>query len=113
MADRVARLEKDDDIMRMLAKLQQRLGVGAFQVVDHWEADLRAIGIADPLDEHRLAYIAAVDPAGNFYVELEDAPPVGSELPYSISGRYRDVNFDRLAELVAGHLRCAGPDTSS
>jgi hypothetical protein len=104
----LARLQKDDHIIRLLAQLQERLGVGAFQIVDHWEADLRAIGIAHPSNVQRLAYIAAPDPAhGSFYVELEDEPQAGSDLPYSLVGRYRNISFDELVRLVAAHFRSA------
>jgi hypothetical protein len=44
--DEFAGLQNDEHILRMLANLQQRLGPGSFQTVDHSEADLRAVGIA-------------------------------------------------------------------
>ena len=56
-SDELSSMQKDDHILRMLANLRQRLGEGAFQIVDHWQADLRAVGIAHPDHEHRLAYM--------------------------------------------------------
>ena len=108
-----ASLRKDEHILRMLARLQQRLGPGAFQVVDHWEADLRAVGIAHPRDEHLLVYVADVNAEDRFYVELEDSPANGSDMPYSVRGRYRSVSFDELVELAAAHFQSAGLDTST
>ena len=32
---------------------------GAFQVVDHWQGDLDAIGVAHPRNRELLAYVAA------------------------------------------------------
>jgi hypothetical protein len=42
------KLEKRDAVLGMLARLEKRLGRGTFLVVDHWEGDLDAIGVADP-----------------------------------------------------------------
>jgi hypothetical protein len=105
-------LQKDVHILTMLANLRQRLGPGAFRVVDHWDADLRAVGIAHPRNEHILAYIADVDAEGRFYVELEISAPAGSQVPYSVAGRHRSVSFDELVTLVAEHFRSAALDTS-
>jgi hypothetical protein len=43
--------KKDESITRLLEQLRRRLGVDAFDVVDHWKCDLRAIGVARP-DNH-------------------------------------------------------------
>jgi hypothetical protein len=99
--------QKDGRLKSMLSKIERRLGPDAFQVVDHWQADLWAVGIAHPNDEHLLAYIAADLPDDRYFVELETLPAPGSELPYAVAGRFQSVSFDELVEPVAAHLRSA------
>jgi hypothetical protein len=96
-------LEKHGAVLQLLANLEQRLGCGAFQVADHWESDLDAVGIADPRNRERLAYIAVYGP-DDFYVELELPPPPDSEFPYSLAGEFRCTTFDEVAQIVAKHL---------
>lgn len=102
-------MEKHNAIFEMLASLEHRLGRGTFQIVDHWEGDLNAVGVAHPRNRELLAYIAANGPE-DFYVELEVPPPPGSELPYSVAGRFRSLTFNKLAEVVAKHLASEGPE---
>jgi hypothetical protein len=103
------KLEKHGGLLQLLTALEHRLGPGSFQIVDHWESDLAAIGVAHPHNREVLAYIAVYGPE-DFYVELENPPRPGSELPYSAVGEFRKVNFDRLAQIVAGHLSTADGD---
>ena len=105
---RFSALRKNNQTLQMLEQLKQRLGVGAFNVVDHWEGDLQAVGIAHPSDEYQLVYIAADQLSGKLYVELETAARAGSQVPYSISGRYPSVTFDELVELVDTHFSNPG-----
>ncbi|MGO9273904.1 MAG: hypothetical protein ACLQOO_27295 [Terriglobia bacterium] len=109
MAD-FTKVEKHDAVLGMLARLEKRLGRGAFQIVDHWEGDLDAIGVADPCNRELLAYIA-VYASDDFYVELELPPQPGSELPYSVAGQFRPATFDELAQIVAKHLASGGLDS--
>jgi hypothetical protein len=104
------RLVKNDAVLKLLSRLQYRLGGGRFQIVDHWESDLDAIGVAHPRNRELLAYIAAYGPE-DFYVELELPPEHGSELPYSVAGQFRSLTFDEVAQIVAKHLSSGGPDS--
>jgi hypothetical protein len=110
--DQAAGLLKDTRVTATLIELERRLGQGAFRIVDHWEADLRAIGIAHPHDDHRLAYIAMGEVDATYFLELETAPAPGSELPYAVMGKFHSVTFDELAMLIAGHLNNAGTDAT-
>jgi len=106
------RLQKHDAVFEMLTKLERRLGRGKFQIVDHWESDLDAVGVAHPSNRALLAYIAVYGPE-EFYIELEVAPPAGSELPYSVAGDFRSLTFDELAQIVAQHFSSGGLDIQS
>lgn len=105
-----AKFQKHDAVLKMLSRLEHRLGSGTFQIVDHWESDLDAIGVAHPSNGELLAYIAAYGPE-DFYVELELPPEQGSELPYSVAGQFRSLTFDEVARIVAKHLSSSGTDS--
>lgn len=85
-----------------LYRMGTALGVGAFDVVDHWSADPDAIGIASPIDHRVLVYIAVYD--DGYFVELEQAPRPGDDFPYEVVGRHSGLNFEELVGVVAGHL---------
>ena len=108
--DQVASLGKDGGVATTLIELERYLGQSAFLIVDHWEGDLSAVGIAHPNDEHRLAYIAVNEVDATYFLELETAPATGSELPYAVTGTFPSVTFDELAVLIARHLKNAGTD---
>jgi hypothetical protein len=102
------KLQKHDTVLQLLANLEYRLGTGTFQIVDHWEGDLGAIGIAHPCNRELLAYVAVYGP-DDCYVELEVPPQAGSELPYSVAGEFRSATFDDVAHIVAKHFAATDP----
>jgi len=98
-------LKKDDSILCLLELLGTRLGSGAFDVVDHWEADACAVGVASPRDHGVLAYLSTFGlPAGRYYLELECPPRSGDEAPYEVAGRFTALEFEELVDIVARHL---------
>jgi hypothetical protein len=101
----MATMVKDNAIRGALLCLEERLGIGAFQIIDHWEADLTAIGIASPSDTRRLVYVAADrERSGIYHGRLERAPEPGSGLPYEDCGEFKDVDLDELVRVVSHHL---------
>jgi len=101
-------LQKDRTILRLLNKLTKRLGSQAFDVVDHWDADLCAIGIARPDDHRVLVYVCTFgQQAGAYFVSLELPPTAGSDLPYSSAGEQEAKSFDELVEIIQRHFSYA------
>ena len=96
---------KDDAILDAVEHLRKCLGPDEFQIMDHWEADLIAIGVASSSDLQRLVYFS-LESGGErrFYVSLEAAPTEGSELPYMGCGEFNNVDLEKLTEIVAEHL---------
>lgn len=102
-------MEKDQAIIELLGWLQQRLG-HQFTVTDHWEADLRAIGVSAPDDPAQLVYILSAErPAGRFAVELESASLPGSELPYRTIGKFDLISREDLLGIITKHLGISSP----
>ena len=95
--------KKHPAIRRFVGELTRRFGQEAVSVVDHWDCDSVAIGLARPDDHSVLAYVASYTES-SFYVELELAPEPGSDLPYAVAGRYESLAFEDALAKVAGHL---------
>ncbi len=52
-------IDKDRSILGLLSRLHTELGAKAFDVVDHWDSDLCAIGLAMPSDHATLIYVSS------------------------------------------------------
>jgi hypothetical protein len=96
---------KSASIQKALEQLTLRLGADAFQVADHWEADLGAVGVAGVSDVQRLVYFCQrQDDPTRYDAFLEVAPAVGSELPYAEAGEFENLTVDDLVRVIADHL---------
>ncbi len=97
---------KDQTIRSAVEQLRARFGSNAFDVRDHWTDDPCAIGLSARKEPGRLIYISTFGrPPGRFNVAFELPPADGSEHPYTPAGEQTDVDMERLASLVATHLR--------
>ena len=98
-------LQKDQSVIRLLDGLRARLGTRAFDVVDHWEADFCAIGIARPDNHGVLIYISTTAEEGDrCSVSLELPPQPGSDIPYTAAGDHEAASIDELVEIVRRHF---------
>lgn len=99
--------DKDTSIQEVIAKLQNELGSNFFDIVDHWEADLGAIGIAHPGNHAILVYISTCSlPDKGYYASLE-LPSVEEDFPYQAVGESDDLDFEALASIIKRHLKVA------
>ncbi|WP_448954872.1 hypothetical protein [Labrys neptuniae] len=100
------RMHKHIAIVRALAHLRDRLGDEAFQLVDHWEGDDLATGIASPQDANRLVYIACPDALPSAYTAiLERASSSENEIPFEECGSFEGLDVDGLVDVVSVHLQ--------
>lgn len=73
-------------------------------IVDHWEADLNAIGIASKNNHRVLAYIATTDKLEKFNVHLE--LPCNTDIDdYVESAVYEEITLTEMAGVISGHFR--------
>jgi hypothetical protein len=78
--------DKDDSILLFLRELSA-LGVD-WQLKDHWQGDLCAIGLTSAAMPEHLAYVSSwQQPAGEYYVELERLA-LGATVETTISDSY-------------------------
>lgn len=102
----ISALSKDPRLITVLEALCTKWGKHAFDIVDHWEANLHGVGVARRDDHSCLVYIDTFGKAdGAFGVEFEEAPSAGSDLPYTFVGRQQPASFEELSLLVGQHLR--------
>src|SRR5262245_44614932 len=92
---------KDPQVVRTLDRLWSCLGPDAFDVVDHWECDLTAVGIASPRDHSVLVYYSVNGSAYN--AELELPPLPGDDFPYQVAGQHAALDFEQLLAVVREH----------
>ena len=102
------KLKKDKSITHLLTGLRAQLGANFFDVVDHWQSDPRAVGIARPDNHGVLIYISTNNAQGEACsVSLELPPPPPSDAPYTAAGNHEAASFDELAQMVRKHFGSA------
>jgi hypothetical protein len=101
-----AAMDKDQSIIEVLARLQERLGADAFQIIDHSEgADLVSTGVAHPADPQWLVYISTwKSPGGRYSIELELPPAPDDDFPYVSGGWFHNLDFEQLLEHIKEHF---------
>ncbi len=80
------------------------LGKGAFAVVDHWEADLCAVGLARPSDERFLIYLSTWPPESGLYSYQLESPARGDDSPYTAGDLVADAAYEAVFDAARCHL---------
>ena len=98
---------KHESLRLLVSELVDRLPPRTFVVVDHWEADPFAIGLAKPTDPDHLVYITSDrDVHGRFFMSRE-LPSDSDLVPYREAGAEQFESIDDLAAAIAIHLHAA------
>ena len=98
---------KDASLRALLGELIDRLPPKSFIVVDHWEADPRAIGLARPSDPDHLVYITSDrDVHGRYFMSRKLASD-SDLVPFRDAGADQYDDIDALAAAIAAHLSAA------
>ena len=99
------KLNKHESILAFLARLSSELEGIAWTVVDHWEGDLHAIGVARAGEPGVLAYVSTWrQPPGRYFCSLELPPAPGDDAPYRPAGEKEGVGFPEVLRLLREHL---------
>jgi len=95
-------MEKDARIQKLLVLLQ--LEKRGWVIVDHWDADLCAVGIATAGFPRKLVYVSVLGmPDGNYYFECES--PTGAEATeYQVTQEGNADSIDKLLVVLERHL---------
>jgi hypothetical protein len=80
---------KDQSIVEIVKWLEAKLNHHLL-MVDHWDADMFAVGIARPGSPSQLVYISTWNCHPDRYIiELEASPASDSNIPYATGGTAR------------------------
>ncbi len=94
--------KKDKTITQLLVALDlERRG---WMIVDNWDADLCAVGIARPSEPRRLVYVSTFNqPEGRYYYEC-DVPSGPLETDFERTDKGDSVTYDELLIVLVRHL---------
>jgi hypothetical protein len=98
-------VRKDTSIWTLIAQLAAIVGGDSFQLVDHWDADLFAMGIAGVSNNRRLVYVSTFGKPPGFLAydcEEPDADLVGQSVAKS-----ELADFPEFLRVVERHLGLA------
>ena len=99
----IASLHKHSSIWTFLSGLSDKLGWQNYQVVDHWDADVHAIGVASLKDPARLVYVSTFQQMPDSYV-FECEVPGEDEVPVTVQ-RGSAPDLDTFVEIIRSHLK--------
>jgi len=95
-------IDKDLSITDLVERLE--LHERGWCILDHWEADLCAIGISNSPSGDRIVYVSTFDQkAGRYNCECEKRN-MQSSLGYETVYEGRNLTFDELVAVLARHL---------
>jgi hypothetical protein len=98
---------KHPSLRNLVGELTRRLPPRSFVLVDHWEADPFAIGLARPSEHDHLVYITSdQDVHGRYYMSRE-LPPNNDLDVFREAGADQFQDVDALARAIALHLGAA------
>jgi hypothetical protein len=100
-----ATLRKHASIWKFLGELAQHIDSEQYQVIDYWESDLYAVGVAPPDDPAQLVYVSTFGQSpGTFAYECEVA---AERVPFSTTRRGIANGMNELAIVIRKHLGLA------
>jgi hypothetical protein len=96
---------KSQSVREFVRGLAEHLGFQSFSVVDHWEADTHAIGIANVVDPRVLVYVSVNDSARRYFLSFE-SPPAGewAKHPYTPGPERSVESLSEVMTLVREHV---------
>ena len=96
-------MNKDSSIIEVMAKLKDQ-STNEIEVIDHWDADLCAIGFWNGREKERIAYVSTYNMEdGKYFLSLEFPEQEGSD-ESSEDIDYHDIDFSELLDRFTNHL---------
>jgi hypothetical protein len=91
-------VRKDTSIWTLVAQLAAIFGGDSFQLVDHWDADLFAVGIASVREQRLLVYVSTYGKDSGLFAYDCEEPDAQSV------GKSEQVDLAELVRVVERHL---------
>lgn len=95
---------KDPRILKLLRALESSLPAGSHRIMDYWDADSSAIGVAACDEPGRLVYISTHGQAEGTYAFECEAPTGDCSADYQVVDRGDGVGLDALLQKLRVHL---------
>jgi hypothetical protein len=97
-------MQKDRSVLKMLDTLAEKLDPKTWTVIDHWDADRFAVGVAKKTNPKLLVYVSTHEQAeGRFCFECEvQADRDDSE--YRVVRKEVGVDVDSLVSAILAHF---------
>jgi hypothetical protein len=98
---------KDSSLRTLITELLRYLPPNSFVLVDHWDADPFAIGLAKPSEEDHLVYITSDRDVFGRYFMSRELPSDNDLDEYLEAGSDQFDNVEELAKAIEIHLGAA------
>ena len=97
---------KNKVIIDLISRIDAAIGKDNYQLVDNWDDEIDAVGIAHPKDRKLIVYICAYDTGYFVSTEFprENQNKKKDALPYNPGKNYNDLKFDELIEIILKHF---------
>ncbi|MBN8610866.1 MAG: hypothetical protein J0L92_09800 [Deltaproteobacteria bacterium] len=95
-------MTKHESILALIARLD--LPSRGWAVMDHWEADLCALGVTSAAHPGRLVYVSTFRFGPDRYHYALELPPRDPNDVYLPAGEGDDVTFEELLDVMIEHL---------
>lgn len=95
-------LTKDESIRKLVSLLE--IGQRGWVLVDHWEADLCAVGIANGAEPRRLVYVSTYGKAPETYDYECEVPDSKQPTEFRSVESGENVDFAELNAVLERHL---------
>lgn len=97
-------LVKGKSIKTLLSKLAKHFGEDVLEIADPWYSDMSAIVLGNAKKKGKMVYIGTFGMLKDFYYLELEIPSKDTPFPYNPNGKYNQVSYDRLVEILISHL---------
>lgn len=95
---------KTEQIKRLTDRLLKKYGSTNIVVTDYWDADNRAIGLADKTKQYTVYILDNGNTDNLFFVSLEN-PPTSDEFPYTPGDDFENLTAEEVERILIKHLK--------
>ena len=95
-------LQKDNSIVRLVTRLG--LEARGWTIVDHWEADLSAVGIAPTNAPGQIVYVSTFGQERERYYYQCESPKGGAPEDYEVVCEGNNATFDEILAVMVRHF---------
>jgi hypothetical protein len=95
---------KEPRIRELVHELEAVMPGESYQIVDHWDADTCAIGVASRSDPRRLVYVSTYDQSDGTYAFECEVPMDADADDYQVVDEGAGLRLDTLLLKIREHL---------